>query len=420
MRLLRISFKFVVSLALAYCAYLVFLRGMADWHFRYQPAPEGIERAIEWLPQNPEYYAALARSLERSVGEGTPEQITSFYRRATQFGSSRANYWVELGEAYELSGNEEEAERAYQQARQLFPQSPDINWRLGNFYIRAENISQALPAFQRAIAGDSGMRAPAFDLAWRAGADPDLILQVLIPPLPDAYFQYISYLLQAGRLNEADQAWDRLVALEVPFEASNAFPYLDSLIQNRRVDKLSAAWQVLLERDSSQIRRRLNDQSQLTNGEFEGEILNGGLGWRVHPVEGASPAIDNLIFFDGTRSLRIRFDGQQNLHYNHVFQYVLVRPNAAYQFMGYMRAEKITTDSGPRFEVQDAYDPSRLFRATDSLLGTSSWTPEQLEFRTGPETRLLIVRLARQPSRKFDNKIAGTVWIDRLSLLPIE
>ena len=129
--------------------------------------------------------------------------------------------------------------------------------------------------------------------------------------------------------------------------------------------------------------------------------------------------VDSLIFFDGTQSLRIRFDGKQNLNYRHVFQYVPVKPNTSYQFLGYLRAEKITTDSGPRFEVQDAYDPSKLFLATEDLLGTSSWTPERLAFRTGPDTRLLIIRVARRPSQKFDNQIAGTLWIDRLSLLPV-
>ncbi|MBI1955466.1 MAG: tetratricopeptide repeat protein [Acidobacteria bacterium] len=418
LRFLQILSKIVLSLGLGYCAYLVALRGIADWHFRYQPAPEGIRKAMEWAQANPEYSAALARSLQRSVGEGNPEETVKLYEKATQLGPSRAGYWVELGDAYELSGQEAQAERAYERAQRLFPQSPEINWRLGNFYIRTGKIAEALPALQKAMVGDPGMRLPAFDLAWRAGADPQLILQVLLPPQPEAFFQYIDYLLWAGHLDEAGQAWDRLAALGISFETSTAFSYLDALIQNQRVDKLEAVWQVLLERNPAQIRQRLNDQSRIINGEFEGEILNGGLEWRISPAAGALVTVDTLIFFDGTRSLRIRFDGKQNLDYNHVFQYVPVKPNTSFQFLGYMRTEKITTDSGPHFEIQDAYDRSKLFLATENLRGTSSWTPQRLQFRTGPDTRLLIIRVARQPSRKFDNQIAGTVWIDRLSLLP--
>ncbi len=88
--------------------------------------------------------------------------------------------------------------------------------------------------------------------------------------------------------------------------------------------------------------------------------------------------------------------------------------------MGYMRVQGITTDSGPRFQIQDAYDSSKLSLSTDNLVGTSSWSPQQLEFKTGPKTRLLVIRVVRPASRKFDNQIAGTVWIDRLSLTAVE
>jgi hypothetical protein len=75
-------------------------------------------------------------------------------------------------------------------------------------------------------------------------------------------------------------------------------------------------------------------------------------------------------------------------------QYVPVHPATLYRFSGYMRVEGITTDSGPRFQIYDAEAPSKLFLSTENLTGSSSWSPERLEFTTGPETRLLVVRLA--------------------------
>jgi hypothetical protein len=52
------------------------------------------------------------------------------------------------------------------------------------------------------------------------------------------------------------------------------------------------------------------------------------------------------------------------------------------------------------------------------MVGTSGWFSQQLEFETNADTRLLIVRVARPPSNKLDNQISGTVWIDRVSLIP--
>jgi hypothetical protein len=60
---------------------------------------------------------------------------------------------------------------------------------------------------------------------------------------------------------------------------------------------------------------------------------------------------------------------------------------------------------------------AKVFVSTENLVGTFDWSTETLTFQTSPETRLLVVRLARPASSKFDNKIAGTVWIRRVSLV---
>jgi len=99
-----------------------------------------------------------------------------------------------------------------------------------------------------------------------------------------------------------------------------------------------------------------------------------------------------------------------------LLQYVLVRPNTRYRFSGYIRTDAITTDSGPRFQIFDAYDPGKMLAATENAIGTSGWTEQRLEFRTPLNTRLIVVRVARPPSSKFDNKIRGTTWVDKLSL----
>jgi len=234
------------------------------------------------------------------------------------------------------------------------------------------------------------------------------------------YFQYLNYLAQTQRLDAAREAWERLLELKLPFEPRQAFPYLDALIQAQRVDDLTAAWAVLEERHPTQIRKRAYDPNLITNGDFESDILNGGLGWRVRPVEGVVVSVDNLTFFDGTRSLRIAFDGKHNADYRHVFHYIPVKPNSLYRFLGYMRVQGITTDSGLRFELEDAYDRRRLYLTTENLIGTSSWSPQQLEFKTGPDTRLVLLRVVRPSSRKFDNLITGTAWVDRVSLNAVE
>lgn len=82
----------------------------------------------------------------------------------------------------------------------------------------------------------------------------------------------------------------------------------------------------------------------------------------------------------------------------------------------YMRAEGVTAESGPRFQIFDPYDAGKGLLATKNVIGTSEWAEQRLECKTAADPRLLLIRIARPPSGKFDNKITGTVWIDGVRL----
>ncbi len=412
---LELSARVLLSLGLLSCLYLVATRAVAEWYFR-QPGVEGLRRAILWDAWNPTYPAMLARALERSTESTELSEVISLYEKAAQLAPYQARTWAELGGAYEVVGRSADAQRAYERAQQLFPQSAQINWRLGNFYLRQDRTADALKAFRKVLLGDPSLRRQVFDLTWRAGAEPSHILEGMIPHEPTILFQYLNYLLENKRLNEAGQVWRQLADLNLPVDPKTAFPYLDALLWAGRTDEVRATWALLQERNPTLIPHRPFDPNLMTNGDFESVILNGGLGWRVQPVEGVVVRVDSLTFFDGTHSLEIRFDGTHNVNYHHVSQLVPVKPNTLYQFTGYMRVREITTDSGPRFQLYDAFDPSRLYLCTENLVGSSSWSPHQLEFRTERETRLLVIRVARPASRKLNSRVAGTLWIDRVSL----
>ncbi len=412
------------------CLSLVFAQAVADRYSRQQN-PEGFRKAIRWEPWNPDHYAGLARALERPLKEGDLPEVVRLYKKAVQLTPHDAIYWARLGQAYEWAGRLEDAQNAHEQAMFLSPSSPTLNWTIGNFYLREGKTKQALQAFQRAVLGDPEMGGPAFDLAWRATGDGELIACEMIPADADIYFEYLNYLVGFERQDEAEKVWDRVVELGLHFEPKQAFPYLDALIQQRRIDQLTTAWSALRKKNPSisgglsaepapEMREGALDANLVTNGDFESEILNGGLDWRINPAPGAIIGIDNSIFRDRTHSLQIRFAGTQNLSDALVFQYVPVRPNTSYRFVASMRAQGITTDSGPRFQIRDADDPAKLFLQSGDMVGDSTWARRQLDFISGPSTRLLEIRIVRLASRKFDNRIAGTAWVDQVEMKAIE
>jgi hypothetical protein len=79
----------------------------------------------------------------------------------------------------------------------------------------------------------------------------------------------------------------------------------------------------------------------------------------------------------------------------------------------------ISTDSGIRFAINDAFDNAALHVLTPDLVGSHPWSLVEADVATGPQTHLLMIALRRLPSWKFDNKLQGTVWVDDVSLVPV-
>jgi hypothetical protein len=82
-----------------------------------------------------------------------------------------------------------------------------------------------------------------------------------------------------------------------------------------------------------------------------------------------------------------------------------------------MRTEGITTESGLRFQITDPNHSGALNVQTENFVGSRPWTSVDTDFTTGPATYFLLVRLFRDPSRLFENKLEGTVWIADVSLV---
>jgi hypothetical protein len=57
---------------------------------------------------------------------------------------------------------------------------------------------------------------------------------------------------------------------------------------------------------------------------------------------------------------------------------------------------------------------------TDHIVGTTDWTRIEQVVRIPESTQLLTVRVIRQKSLKFDSHIAGTAWVDDVSLTRVQ
>jgi hypothetical protein len=410
------AIRILLLLSLLFSIYLAVRRAVGAAYYR-KGTPSAVQAAMRWDPANPEYYDALGTLTHMYADRGNSDEIVQLYQKATRLSPQDAQFWADLGAAYDWAGRPNDALDALQRAQRLFPNSPEINWRLANFYVRTGKIPEALRTLRMVLQDDSSAGRRVFTLATNATRDRSALLEML-PPQPPVFFDYLSFLIERGDIAGAKEVWARVLRLDMPFELRACFPYLDALIQHAEMGELSNAWSALGQRFPAQVRRVSSGSNLITNGGFESDILNGGLDWRIFPTEGAVVSLDSAVPFEGARALQITFDGSRNVDYGHVFQYLPVQPKTRYRFSGHMRVQGITTDSGLRFQLCDAYKMSNVFVLSENLVDTSDWSEEHAEFTTLADTHLLLLRVVRPVSTKLDNRIAGTVWIDDVRLAP--
>ena len=384
-----------------------------------KPVPSRLELAARLVPSSAKYQRFLGRYYTYDLEEFDFSKAEDYFLRALQLDPHEPDIWLELASVLEFQEKFEGAEGAYHRASSLAPASPRITWPAGQFFLRSERFDEAFQQFRVVLAGSSRYDQTLFETAWKAVGDPEKILRDLIPSHQETEIAYLNYLTRKERFTQGAAVWKRILAHpEVP-GTKWATLYIDRLIGAGQGVEAFDAWQELLEiqPDSYLSPEKVN---AITNGNFEAEPQGFGFDWRIRGIKVVGAEYDRSVFRSPSHSVRIHFRGEANVHYRGFSQIVRVEPGTLYRFEASIRTENVTTDSGPRFEIVDYYDPSRLQEVSEEFLGTERWRTLTLEFRTGPDTKILIIQLIRRPSRKLDNLISGQIWMDDFRLVPLK
>lgn len=350
--------------------------------------------------------------------DAPPGAAISFFQHAVAVDPGSAHDWMDLAQAYESDGNVSEAGAAYERARRDYPISAEVSWKYGNFLLRQGKTPEGLTEVHRALVTDSKLVPLALSRVWNSDRDVHVILNEVLPPGQGARLQALDFFAAVRDQAAARETWKEIVAASKaqPLVLEDAFPYLQYLIATDQAREAESIWREAIavarwpESDAA-------DGSRIWNGGFEQPIAYGGLDWRIYQVPGAYAETDSSVHHSGERSLRVDFTGGVNLDFGNVDQIVPVEPGTNYVFQYFMRTESISTESGIRFEILDLND-NQVDLMTPDLTGTNRWTPVKVNVVTGQKTHFLDIRLRRLPSRLFDNKLSGTVWVDDVGLSP--
>jgi tetratricopeptide (TPR) repeat protein len=373
------------------------------------PDVPNLQEAIRLEPANAEYRELLGRNLALSAAN--LDEAIANYRAAVHLNPYNARCWLDLAGAYQVMGRTREQEQSVEHAVEADPTTPHVAWEAANFFLVQGDREKALHYFGVVMANDPQSVDAALQLCWRATSDVNQIVQAL-PPRPDLYLSFLQLLVSRQEVAAAENIWTRLIGLNQEFSIKLAFPYFRLLLSKQEVAAAQIAWQQAAGVNRSLQAYLPSRQNLIVNGGFEENILNGGFDWSYQSNPHVALAIDTTEFSGGTRSLSITFDGQSPADAS-IFQFIPVKPNTQYEFNAQYRSQELDTASGPRFSIADAYTRAS-YVLTDDILGTNPWHPEQAQFRTGPNTKLVLLKIVRLPA---DPLIRGKFWIDELKLV---
>jgi tetratricopeptide (TPR) repeat protein len=373
---------------------------------------EGLEAGVRMAPGNADYALLLARS--RTLGQLDFPRGIAEYQRALTLNPYSSRGWLDLAAAYQFAGDSSHQSQAMQRAVQVDPNTPSVAWEVATFYIVQGEVQKAAPHYRTVLSSQGGETHAVLEILWPASdRNAELILAQVLPPTSKSHVDFLRFAAEQKDVAAANKIWDRLMALPGPFAVSETLPYFQLLLDAHEENRALEAWKQMAKASTQPAMAAYQPQADnlMINGDFEDPLLGGGLEWSFLRHYSVELKVDSLEFHSGNQSLSAIFDQGYSPSLG-LTQLVPVAGGNEYRFSVFVKADGLTTASGPRLSVSDAYTGQRFFLSEDQR-GTTGWKEIQSDFRVGPETRLLKIEVVREP---FQSLIRGKLFLDDFSL----
>lgn len=367
---------------------------------------DGVEQAAKLVPYNWRF-ASQAAVLSRMLGK--PDRALAHYRRALASFRNCGRCWMGVAEAQSALG--EDPMPALERAIAYGRSSTDVRTRAASLYARVGQLDRAAEEFAAALGGRREDLWEFYSLLHRV-YDSEYVVDNIIGD-QDAQ-SYLVYALTDLPPDGARRAFDRYIANgDDPDLRERYVLYL------LRRGLVHDAWNVAF-----QGRREFG----LADASFEGPERYGHFGWKIRNADGVDADVVrcNDCGDDG-KALRLRFDGEHNVHYQDARVSVPVLPGYEYRMSVRVRYEELTSASGPGILVRGITDQSDsagaptaaglscdLWALTETLHGSSNWRKLSVDFIVPDQCQGVRVYVARPRTQRLDQFVEGELWVDKI------
>jgi hypothetical protein len=381
--------------------------------FQKAASKETLLRAIGVDSDNPAPFHKLGLLYQWSLLQGDLKESDRYFQKAIELNPFEQGYWLDLARVFKTRGEGRDFERALDNAILIFPTGYRGRWIAGNLLLQQGALEKALPHFSYILVHYPNQSSLVYDVCGKVLDDPDVILENLVPKDPSSLKQYLSYLYEAGDQEGAQKAWEKKATFGFKPDSGETLRHIDFLITKGELNEAFRLWKVRLHGEGV---AASSDGRLITNGSFETEKnAGGGFDWNIGNTNGAEVSFDDSVSFEGKRSLKITFNGKENVDFQQIGQIVALKSNAAYYLKAHMKTKGVTTKSGVKIEISGIGEA--FYAASESLTGDNEWKELTVTFKTAARSQGGQVRVRREKTDKFDRLISGEVWVDNVELI---
>ena len=408
----RIFFSILVLIFSVVVGYSVLSIWRGIYLYQGNTSKDNLLKAIQLNPSNPDPFYRLGLLYQWDFWNIDLGESLKYIRKAIERNPFEQQYYLNLAKVYQRRGERDASEEALEKAILVFPTSYQGRWVSGNLLLQHGALEKALPHFTYILAYYPNQSSLVYDVLLRAVNDTDFILQRLVPQDPSSMDQYLAYLYDIGDIESAKKAYETKTSYGFKSDRTQSLRHIEFLIAHGELNEALEVWKARLREEGLFFP---SDGNLVTNGGFEtGQLLGGGFDWKMFDVSGAAISFDHQDAFEERSSLKIAFNGKENVDFQHIYQYVPLKPNKEYMLRAHMKTEAVTTKSGLKIEILGVGQP--FHKASEPLIGDNGWRELVVSFRTPAQSQGGLVRVRREKTDKFDRYLSGTVWIDQFSL----
>jgi len=351
------------------------------------------------------------RSLARLAGDTavlSPDTAREALLEAAVRYPLDALQWLDLARIEARASNTDRVDEMLLRANAVQPFQRSSLWSAAQVALQTGNAEMAerqLRRWLRLFPRDTGQ---ALFIGKRWIDEPGELLDRMLPPGRDFLAEAMQTARHQRDLKLAEAVWARLEP-KPHLDDSVFLEFTELLMETgdtRRVQELWTAHDPTYR------------PGGIANGSFSrplGEPL--GINWRTNRLPaGVRVVRDEDAALSPPASLRVEFNGRENISLGAPWLRIPVTPGRRYRLSGSWRARGLTTRSLPYLELSAENGSLRENHPVPS--SKFDWTQWTLEFEVPDASNVIRLHLRRNRTDAFDRNIGGVLWLDDVVLEP--